>query len=233
MVDKKTKKPLSPFYPPHPRLLRKIRAVWEVHRHEIGDEAARAMPLPDIPRWQLEGDFEAVAVSRPGVVPQGYLSRHLAKRACENAGKRLCTRDEWLTACQGAKQTKFPYGTTFSRPKCNVYRYEHPAFILHGDSSVGHRDPRLNLVLEAGKDPVLRVTGGTATCSSEWDDGAAYDMVGNLDEWIADERGVFVGGFYARATTKGCKSRISSHAPSYFDYSTGTRCCKDAARGKP
>jgi len=41
------------------------------------------------------------------------------------------------------------------------------------------------------------------------------------------EDGMFLGGFYARSTTKGCDAQISSHAPSYFDYSTGTRCCAD------
>jgi hypothetical protein len=54
-----------------------------------------------------------------------------------------------------------------------------------------------------------------------------FDMVGNLDEWIADETGVFVGGFYSRATDKGCDARISNHSPNYYDYSVGTRCCRD------
>jgi hypothetical protein len=53
-------------------------------------------------------------------------------------------------------------------------------------------------------------------------------MVGNLDEWVEGEtRPVFVGGFYARSTTKGCEARVDSHAPAYYDYSLGTRCCLD------
>jgi hypothetical protein len=53
-------------------------------------------------------------------------------------------------------------------------------------------------------------------------------MVGNLDEWVEAERPGFRGGFYARATTKGCEAEVKSHALSYYDYSTGTRCCKDS-----
>ena len=66
-----------------------------------------------------------------------------------------------------------------------------------------------------------------ATCASKWGDDAVFDMVGNLDEWTDDPRGTFVGGFYARATRAGCDARVSSHGASYFDYSTGVRCCGD------
>jgi hypothetical protein len=44
---------------------------------------------------------------------------------------------------------------------------------------------------------------------------------------VEDESGTFRGGFYARATTKGCEAQVASHSPDYFDYSTGARCCRD------
>ena len=75
---------------------------------------------------------------------------------------------------------------------------------------------------------MLRRTGDTALCSSRWGDDEIFDMVGNLDEWVADEGGKFVGGFYARATREGCAASISAHPPEYFDYSLGVRCCADA-----
>jgi hypothetical protein len=74
--------------------------------------------------------------------------------------------------------------------------------------------------------PLLRQTGATHSCRSEWGQDAVFDMVGNLDEWIDDETGAFVGGFYARATREGCDARITSHPPEYFDYSLGVRCCR-------
>jgi len=75
--------------------------------------------------------------------------------------------------------------------------------------------------------PLLRKTGETPTCVSEWEGDGIRDMVGNLDEWIDDPEGTFLGGFYSRATRSGCDARISGHPIDYFDYSTGVRCCED------
>lgn len=224
-VDKASGVALSPYYPPTPALVSEVWRGWLIERQALGDEAARAMPLPPLNELQRGSRFEARAVSRPGVIPQGYLSQLTARRACENAGKRLCTQDEWVSACKGKAARKFPYGTSYKQGACNVYRPVHPAAVLHGSASLGHRDPRLNLVHE-GEAPLLRRTGETAGCASAWDDDRVFDMVGNLDEWV--EEGMFLGGFYARSTTQGCEAKVTSHAPVYYDYSTGARCCRDA-----
>jgi formylglycine-generating enzyme required for sulfatase activity len=183
------------------------------------------MPLPEPPFWQLTEAFEPRATSARGVVPNGYLSGNVAAQACRNAGKRLCLTEEWVTACRGFQGRKYPYGDEYRPGACNVFRETHPAAKLHDDASRGHHDPRLNQVDEAGE-PLLRVTGATATCRSEWGSDAAYDMVGNLDEWVDEPAGAFVGGFYARGTKEGCDARITSHPPQYFDYSLGVRCCR-------
>ncbi len=227
LVERKSRRALSPYYPPQPKALARVREVWLVERERAGDPGARRMPLPELPSFQLEESFDTLAVSRPGVVPQGYLTYHAARNACQAAGKRLCSEEEWVAACRGRADTKFPYGAHYAAGRCNVFRALHPAAVLHGNASMGLTDPRLNLVVEAAKDPLLRLTGATAGCTSAWDDGPVYDMVGNLDEWIEDPSGVFVGGFYARMTTKGCEAKVTGHAPSYYDYSTGTRCCSD------
>jgi len=41
------------------------------------------------------------AVSLEGAVPQGYIDGVSAALACDEAGARLCTDDEWLRACRG------------------------------------------------------------------------------------------------------------------------------------
>ena len=225
-VDKTTGEPLSPFYPPHPRLMHDAFETWDLLRREIGPPTARRMPLPGVSEWQRTHRFQPKAVSLPGKVPQAYMSYHMAKAACENAGKRLCTQLEWDTACRGERYTTHPYGNEFRRGPCNIYRYFHPAYVLHGASYFGHLDPRLNLLMISGDEAVLRVTGASQGCASPWRGDAVFDMVGNLDEWIDDERGTFRGGFYARSTTKGCEASIASHGPTYYDYSTGARCCQ-------
>lgn len=229
MVDKATGEPLSPFYPPEPRLLRETYQAWELDHGAFGSDGARQMPIPELSDFQRSHGFTAKALSRSGVVPQAYVPYPVAKLACENAGKRLCTRDEWVTACEGERGTKFPYGDSFDRSRCNVWGYVHPGIALHQGATFGHRDPRLNLVAEGGDKPYLRLTGATPTCASRWGTDAIYDMVGNVDEWVDGEHPEFVGGFYARSTKNGCESRVTNHAPLYYDYSLGVRCCRDAA----
>ncbi|MEI9949615.1 MAG: SUMF1/EgtB/PvdO family nonheme iron enzyme [Pseudomonadota bacterium] len=159
------------------------------------------------------------------MTPSGYLSGNLADLACRNAGKRLCSLDEWLLACRGEGGHKYPYGDHYEEGRCNVFREAHPGQILHHDMSTGHLDPRLNLV-EGANGPLLRKTGATESCKSPWGGDAIYDMVGNLDEWVDAPVGAFLGGFYARSTREGCDSKVSSHPRAYFDYSLGTRCCR-------
>jgi hypothetical protein len=226
-VDKRSNAPLSPYYAPDARLVEAVHQQWLIEQRTVGPDSARDFPLPELPTLQkTRRDYVAEAVSRAGQIPQGYLSYPLAKLVCERAGKRLCSEEEWVTACKGESGHKFPYGEHYEQGRCNVYRAVHPATALHGSASYGHRDPRLNLVSEASVGPLLRATGATPTCASRWGSDRIYDMVGNLDEWVEDQ--VFVGGFYARATREGCESKVSSHAPAYYDYSTGTRCCRNA-----
>jgi formylglycine-generating enzyme len=225
LEDRKSGQRLSPYYHPTSGQTRATYERWVGRAASQGPARSRAMAVPAPPPFQLEGGIEPVARSLRGVVPSGYLNRPLAEAACRNAGKRLCTSEEWVTACEGFRKTRFPYGVSYENGRCNVFRSAHPAAVLHGNASQGHLDPRLNQVRE-GDDPLLRLTGGTPECRSEWGADAAYDMVGNLDEWVSDPGGVFVGGFYARATRSGCEARIESHAPEYFDYSLGVRCCR-------
>ncbi len=227
-VDRSTGQALSPFYPPERRWYTYVFETWDVLRGRVGPAQARGMALPALSAWQREHEPTPMAVSRPGMVPQGYHSYYSARRACEAAGKRLCSSAEWERACRGEADHQFPYGATYRVGPCNVGRPYHPAALLHGLSSSGHLDPRLNLLQLEGDAPVLRVSGASQACASRWGNDAAYDMVGNLDEWVDEPEGVFRGGFYARRTYEGCAAQIATHGPTYFDYSTGVRCCRDA-----
>ena len=199
---------------------------------DAGDDA-RARPvmlLPILPPWQSDGSFRPKAVSRQNVRPQGYTPGFAADPACRAAGKRLCREDEWVFACKGEHNTKHPYGDQYRQGQCNVFRKEHPGRVLHGNFSNGLSDPRLNMVDDEG-DLLLHDTGMTPTCKSVWGTDAIYDMVGNVDEWVDDPAGVFVGGFYSRNTRNGCEARVGAHPTVYFDYSTGFRCCADLVGG--
>jgi formylglycine-generating enzyme required for sulfatase activity len=225
LVDAKSGRELSPYYSPISDRARKARDFWQNERANMGSAKARTLELPDLQDWQLNGHIEPMAVSKPGHVPNGYVDGNSAAKACDRAGKRLCLSEEWTTACRGEKARIFPYGDHYEQGVCNVFREAHPAVILHGDASIGHLDPRLNLV-EGPEGPLLRTTGASTRCVSNWGQDAIYDMVGNLDEWVDDASGAFQGGFYARATRSGCEARITAHPKAYADYSLGVRCCK-------
>lgn len=226
LVDKDTGERLSPYYPLNRTLAIKLEGEWKDKRKTLGNDQAKAMDVPALPEWQRTHDAEPKAVSRAGQTPNGYVSGNFARIACENAGKRLCKREEWRRACRGASDQQFPYGDHYKQGQCNVFRGNHPAAILHDDASMGHLDPRLLLVSDK-EGPFLRKTGTTATCRSEWGKEALYDMVGNLDEWVDDPKGMFVGAFFSRARKDGCDAAITAHPNGYFDYSLGVRCCKD------
>jgi hypothetical protein len=53
-------------------------------------------------------------------------------------------------------------------------------------------------------------------------------MVGNIHEWTSD--GTFRGGYYldTKQNGEGCDYKTTAHAKTYYDYSTGFRCCADA-----
>lgn len=225
LVDVERGRRVSPYY--HPTLGRTKAAyeAWQRLRFTMGDSEYQRLPIPVPPAFQLTTPFQVKAVSEPGVVPNGYLSGLIAEQACKNAGKRLCREDEWVMACRGEANRQFPYGNTYEQGRCNVKQGVHPAAILHGSASLGHLDPRLNHFTH-GSRPLLHPTGNNPDCASKWGNDAVYDMVGNLDEWIDDRRGAFLGGFYSRNTKDGCLSKITAHPMEYYDYSLGVRCCK-------
>ena len=225
LIDEESREGLSPHYPPEPNVALRMFKRWEEQRLIVGPAEAREMPLPLLPEIEQRETFRPKAVSVRGVLPQAYISGRVAGEACARAKKRLCTREEWTFACRGERQTKYPYGTDYKAGVCNVYRTSHPAQILHDNASTGHSDPRLGLVA-ADDGPLLRTTGATKTCVSHWGKDGIYDMVGNVDEWIDDPDGTFVGGFFSRGTTNGCDSSVSTHPLLYWDYSVGFRCCR-------
>jgi formylglycine-generating enzyme required for sulfatase activity len=199
---------------------------WEAQVVELQGrkEVAHAPTLP------VTG-LQVKAVSRSGVVPQGYISKNEAEAACKAAKKRLCGGDEWERACRGRTPTVFPYGDDRKAGYCNDSGRA-PIMSLHPElgenvygSAEAMNDRRIN---EAAG--TVALTGSFSKCKNGY---GVYDMVGNLHEWVADVQGghgTFRGGYYqdTHLNGDGCRYRTVAHDPSYHDYSTGFRCCADA-----
>src|SRR5688500_6438342 len=81
--------------------------------------------------YAMEKGERLRAVSQAGVHPQGHASFQQALDACKNAGKRLCTDTEWMTACRGSAGTKYPYGRDYDPTACNE-RASSPFWKLFG-----------------------------------------------------------------------------------------------------
>jgi hypothetical protein len=225
---------------------------WEAHLVTVGENGVET-PWPHNKR--LEKGMRYVAKSSTGAFPQGYISRVESAAACEGAGKRLCSRAEWTRACKGKKGFRYPYGNKGRSGACNTGKL-HLLEKFFGRSRNAwtyevFNDPKLDV--EPG---FLAESGAYPTCQS---DEGVFDMVGNLHEWVSDKvaddileilekdqverkkqpwkvgNGIFMGGFFSTTIEHGpgCMFITIAHEPKYHDYSTGFRCCKDAAGIEP
>jgi formylglycine-generating enzyme required for sulfatase activity len=170
------------------------------------------------------------ARSRKGVVPQAHFSQTEALAACTVADKRLCSDQEWLTACRGSQRWRYPYGSERRAGYCNDHGVS-PLRLLHGaDDSLetfgwaAMNDPRLNQVPGS-----IARTGEFTRCRNS---SGIFDLVGNLHEWTANVHGTFRGGYYLDTALngEGCDYVTKAHSVDYHDYSIGFRCCRDLPR---
>jgi Sulfatase-modifying factor enzyme 1 len=197
---------------------------WEAHLVEVLDDGTEHTWSP----YFNPGALRVRAKSAPSAVPQGYVSQVQAVVACREAGKRLCKDEEWVAACRGRKSTRFPYGADERRGTCNDHRDKHPAmqYLEAHDLSVFTKleHPCISQIPDS-----LLATGTKKECVTT---EGAFDMVGNLHEWTADPKGHFRGGYYVDTWLNGhgCDYVTTAHEARYWDYSTGFRCCADAAR---
>ncbi len=226
LVDTDEGKLFSPYYTPNPQAGKKQHNRWFYKQGKTNMKIDLLTKLPPVEEWQFTDDYGLLAKSEPGELPSGYITKTQAVEACDNAGKRLCTTDEWITACQGEDKTVHPYGNRFKYGECNIHNPYHPSLVLTGNAGTNHDDPRLNTLSYKGV-PLLKPTGSKPACISKWGDDGIYDMEGNLSEWIASSGRGFRGGAYFRSGELGCNMSHGSHSVEYYDYSIGIRCCSD------
>lgn len=144
--------------------------------------------------------------NQPGKLPKVAAPFAEADSLCKNAGKRLCSEEEWEAACRGPQNLRFPYGTRFDPEACNT--------------TDAKDNPRKT-----------SVAGAFTRCKSGYN---VWDLSGNAAEWTAspfDGTGpdkTVKGGHAARP---GFDDRCASRrklAPGARAISVGFRCCADA-----
>jgi formylglycine-generating enzyme required for sulfatase activity len=155
------------------------------------------------------------AVSGLHEIPALRMSWFAAKGACEKAGKRLCTEEEWVSACQNARAVDDNHNGQFADDMIEGSAYPYGDF--HDEGTCWDDKPRAEFR------PVY--TGEMAGCVTPT---GVYDLTGNLEEWAGDtpETAVLLGGAWDTAEDHArCYRRNDSFGAGYASARTGFRCC--------
>ncbi len=147
------------------------------------------------------GADESEAVSREGVRPWSNMTLEQAEAACDAAGKRLCTAEEWIQACRGPGDTDYPYGNTYEPETCN------------GIDTYGRGNQRLH------------ATGDFPSCTNGY---GVFDISGNVWEIGVDGLGWVHGGAYNCIDSQNL--HLCSYHQNFSDTqrtNVGFRCCSD------
>lgn len=187
-----------------------------------------------------EGEKPLVGASaRPSVYDEERGLTMNAWELCASVGKRMCTLEEWVPACQGKRGSDYPWGsklpdrhrTPASETPCNYAQM----FRKVNEMKVWKRDPKEMKRLDQSE------PAGERGCVSG---SKAEDMMGNAEEWIVcpdwmasksksncevidDELTCFclAGRYWSEPVM--CHKMSAGHAPDWWYYETGFRCCQD------
>ena len=138
---------------------------------------------------------------------------------CKQAGKRLCTEDEWTFACEGEEALPYPYGYDRDASACvtdKPWRPYDPGAYYKKGAIVGELD-KLWQGKAAGMQPKCRSVFGV------------YDMIGNVDEWsrsaVGGRQSILKGGYWGPVRTR-CRPTTRAHGEAHSFYQQGFRCCQ-------
>jgi protein-disulfide isomerase/uncharacterized membrane protein len=205
---------------------------------KLHDESPSVAPieadLPDMRLIEANGlrfkidSLEASLVDGKAAVGKHQLpavrtSWFAAKAACESAGKRMCTEEEWVTACQGARALDDNHNGEFADDMIEGTAYPYGDYHDAKACWDGHdrdSEPRPE------SDPWRPVyTGEMPACVTP---SGVYDLTGNVEEWVGDtaERAALLGGSFDTPDDKArCYRRNNTFGAGYANPRTGFRCC--------
>jgi formylglycine-generating enzyme required for sulfatase activity len=219
---------------PHPDCPADMRLVEGTHDDEMerlclrekGDRCWSYVPhavTTDGPRSRLRFCMDAFeAPNQPGARPLVMMDFFQSQAWCQSRGKRLCSEQEFETACEGPQLEPYFYGWSVDASVCNSNKPWKPfdAAKLHSGGADARKEvERLWQGTPSGAMPRCRTRDGI------------YDLLGNVEEWVTARSGrrwpgALMGGFWAKPWT-GCRGTNDAHEPRFVFYQVGFRCCKD------
>lgn len=148
-----------------------------------------------------------------------------ARDACSAQGKRLCGDSEWTLACEGQERLPYPYGHVRNAEACNIDK-PHPDVDEKALANPLTRDAEVARLWQG------EASGAREACVSPF---GAYDMTGNVDEWVVNESGMpfksgLKGGYWGPVRDR-CRPMTTAHFEQFSFYQIGFRCCSDTPDG--
>lgn len=167
-----------------------------------------------------------------GELPLALVTAYDGEAWCTERGKRLCTQNEWVRACEGPHGRSYPYGNEHRDDVCN----DDKGWILVHWKALAKwpRDPALD---EATRLFQADMSGARAECVSE--EGVA-DLTGNVAEWVRRStpssrpgydhvlKGCYWAGCY-KEPHPSCAFTNAAHPGTFRTYEAGFRCCSKRA----
>ncbi len=155
-----------------------------------------------------------------GAKPVVMKTWYEAADSCKAVGKRLCGDSEWTLACEGQERLPYPYGYERSQA-CNVDK-PHPDVNEKALANPATRDAEVERLWQG------EASGSREACVSPY---GAFDMTGNVDEWVVNESGVpyksgLKGGYWGPVRNR-CRPMTTAHYENFVFYQIGFRCCSD------
>ncbi len=175
---------------------------------------------------ESQGTVSERSCSRSNVLPWTNLTYPEARAACEAAGLRLCTADEWQQACQGsgtAETCNWSYTPT-ETTTCNDYIDD------GSDACNGKEFEDASL----GPGRWLLPTGHLPECYADHGaDKRIYDMSGNVKEWAegstAGVNPLRGGSMNNVAEGLRCDFDFAAANDTFKFQNVGFRCCSSEA----
>ena len=162
------------------------------------------------------------APNKKGVEPFVMKSYESGKKWCEERHKRMCSEQEWETACEGPDYRPLSYGWAVDKKICNSDKEWRKVDFKLFDKGGKVADEESKRLWQGAP------SGRYVDCVSPF---GIFDMQGNVEEWVTSRAsrrypGSLMGGFWAKPWT-GCRGTNDAHQPSFTFYETGFRCCAD------
>ena len=139
-----------------------------------------------------------------------------AKKACTAAGKRLCTQEEWMSACTNTPAVDNNKNGWFSDDEVEGDMYPYGPFYVRGNCQ-DQADKYNGKALPVGTKPKCRTASGI------------FDLTGNIGEWVnADpKKATLMGGNAGTGERAACNQRSYGRGLGRRNHTTGFRCCAD------